>query len=179
MCTIHNPARLTAISLLAAAVLLVGSPGFAQITTSPGKTAVFSRDFLGMLPTASASILSAQIVKGKSKSVVRLDATVRYEVEVGSPPGCDLDLRPQVNGTDMGVDIRFPIFGDGTASDLLVANGSWWLDLDAAEAANPGSFKNKPLNIELLAEDRNGPSSPCAGPGGMGEATMSVEMVKK
>jgi len=26
---------------------------------------------------------------------------------------------------------------------------TWWLDLDAAEAANPGKFIGKPLNIEL------------------------------
>jgi hypothetical protein len=33
--------------------------------------------------------------------------------------------------------------------------GTWWLDLDAAEAANPGMFIGEPLLIELNAGSSN------------------------
>jgi hypothetical protein len=36
-----------------------------------------------------------------------------------------------------------------TATVTCSASGSWWLDLDAAEAAHPGTILGKPLIVEL------------------------------
>ena len=48
----------------------------------------------------------------------------------------------------------------------------FWLDLDAAEAANPGVFIGKPLNIELLG-------GAFSSPDGIYHATLSARMEKK
>ncbi len=66
-------------------------------------------------------------------------------------------IRPTVNGVDMelingaglGVD-----FSQECGTTFCTLTGMWWLDLDAAEAAHPGMFKGRPLNIALLRVQR-------------------------
>jgi hypothetical protein len=56
----------------------------------------------------------------------------------------------------------------------FTATGTWWLDVDAAEAANPGMFIGKPLNITLSgAEDTGGPSNTSL------TATLTARVQKK
>jgi hypothetical protein len=54
------------------------------------------------------------------------------------------------------------------------ASGTWWLDLDAAEAANPDVFVGEPLAVELVGGLLAG-----SDPESSGTVTMSVQMLKK
>jgi hypothetical protein len=50
-------------------------------------------------------------------------------------------------------------------------SGTWWLDLDAAELANPGMFVNMPLVVILSPGSTNA--------GIFGTATLTATMQKK
>jgi hypothetical protein len=54
-------------------------------------------------------------------------------------------------------------------------SGSWWLDLDAAEAAHPGVFIGQPLLIRLIG----GEISSSIDSNGEWNAALSVQMLKK
>jgi hypothetical protein len=43
-----------------------------------------------------------------------------------------------------------------TANVRCAATGTWWLDIDAAEAAHPGQFVKQPLNIVLIGQELTG-----------------------
>jgi len=114
--------------------------------------------------------LSAALKQGRKKHVVAVEATMQVSPSVASLPS----LRVQVNG--------YPANGPTVTIDCKLVNssrcplaGSWWLDLDAAEAAHPGVFIGKMLIVELLAGNETvaPPTNPSA------EVTMSVRLVKK
>ena len=114
--------------------------------------------------------LSAVLKQGRKKHVIAVEAAMQVATSVASLPS----LRVQVNG--------FAANGPTVTIDCKLVNsvrcplaGSWWLDLDAAEAAHPGVFIGKVLIVELLAgnETVSPPTNPPA------EVTMTVRLVKK
>jgi hypothetical protein len=56
---------------------------------------------------------------------------------------------------------------------LTTLMGTWWLDLDVAEAANPGVFIGMPLSVELVGGEG------FAAFQSHGKVTMSVRLQKK
>jgi hypothetical protein len=57
-------------------------------------------------------------------------------------------LRVEVNGVaasgpDVGLDCK-------NVNPICPLSGSWWLDIDTAEAASPGAFVGQPLTVELI-----------------------------
>ena len=79
--------------------------------------------------------------------------------------GVDLEITD-----DLGTGSSMSVNCASTATYGCTGAGHWWLDLDAAEAASPGTFIGKPLVIQLLGGG--------AGPLGV-SASMSARLEKK
>ena len=125
----------------------------------------------------------ATLKKGKPKRVVVVEATMTKGVATPGAP-VTLSMFPDVNGVLMEPDASGGVSGPGPLEDCggfginppafsCTLTGTWWLDLDAAEAANPGVFINQPLVVTLHGGDF----------AGMGvvpvDVTMSVRLEKK
>jgi len=125
-------------------------------STSPGKHSVHASSNNLTLPgfqttAILAPLLTGTSAKGLPKRVLRVDGFLSSIDE-----GENAYIKPRCNGVDFE---PTDDVGNGSASGVncpvgatltCSASGSWWLDLDAAEAAHPGTFIGKPLVIELL-----------------------------
>ena len=88
-----------------------------------------------------------------------------------SAAGAYFYVFPRVNGVGLNpLDLSAAV--SCAAAVDCTATGTWWLDLDAAEAAHPGSFIGKPLNVDLLGQN-------VSGPGYFGYAGLRARLVKK
>jgi hypothetical protein len=108
------------------------------------------------LPAASVVLLSGQIAKGKKKRVLTVQAMMTNGASAPSVLPIVLSLQPLANGVAME-----PTSGGGAQGAVVdcgfstpptaacTVTGHWWLDLDAAELAHPGTFIGKPLEITL------------------------------
>ncbi len=147
-------------------VLFSASPGFSA-STSPGGNSVYESATGVPLPVGPAPLLVGTISKGLRSRVLEVNAMLTVGVPFG--PGIELSLLVDVNGVLMEplpsgpfgavqscVDIGFGASG-------CTISGTWWLDLDAAEAASPGVFLRKPLTITLFGGLVPGPAPPPAG----------------
>ena len=117
-------------------------------TTSPGKTAVFGSEDAGSLSlSGSTGGLSGTISKGKRGRVLQLAASLSV---AGDPAVSSIYLQPFVNGTSFnplqGLSYYTGQCDTAAATDCTISITAW-LDLDAAEAAHPGTFIGKPLSI--------------------------------
>ncbi len=155
--------------------VVTSTQGFAA-STSPGKNLAFeSSDFNGDgdIPQSVTTLLTATIVKGKKKHVLMVEATLSTGSSLCSSY---LYMRTEVNGV-LPMEPR----GGGGHDEVLqpcnsgpaTLTGTWWLDLDAAEAAHPGVFIGQPLTVKLLG----GEGFPA--PQSDGKVTMSVRIQKK
>ena len=138
---------------------LTAAPVFAaDATTSPGKTSVFvAHQSSGYADICCQVKLNATINRGRRHEVLRIDGTFKAVNTFGCSP-TDVDMfPPQVNGIIVNPDalggwISAVAHCDPSVHVCPTITGTYWLDLDAAEAANPGMFIGKPLNITLLGE---------------------------
>lgn len=167
---------LTLAVMALSAILLPVHPSLGE-STSPGKNAAFeSSDFgaTGDIPPASGGpLLTATIAKGKKKRVLAMEATLTSGTG-GSPPGDGYTMGVAVNGVEVGpIDPGGFTLRDHPCPDSRCTfTSSWWFDIDAAEASNPGQFVNQPLTIILFGGDSGGVQSRAT-------VTMSVRMEKK
>ena len=133
--------------------VLGASAAFAAGTTSPGKNAVYASADNVPIPSTYGSVLSATIEKGKKKRVLEIDLVATNYTDDDA-----LVIRPVVNGltiaepkvlgsTNVGQAVNF------CSGYVCTTSGQWWLDLDAAEASNPGMFIGQPLVIDFEAGD--------------------------
>ena len=155
---------------LIAAVLLVAMSSYAA-TTSPGKTSSFASGDGGLDGVGDIPPLTAQILKGKSKTVIKIDASVSTAtnaVLVGDY------LDPSVNGYPLMPSSY--IYGQCSATNgaYCTLTATFWMDVDAAELAHPGVYVGQPLNVTL-----QGGNSATGGAGIAYFATLSVTVVKK
>jgi len=144
----------------------------ADSTTSPGKENFHASTTAVAVPAVSEGVLlSGVIARGKKGRVLIVEAFV------GSLAAGESGLfRPRVNGVfleptdDFGNGNAMGINCPSTATRSCTGSAHWWLDLDAAEAAHPGTFFNQALNIDLLG----------AGAGPLGVvANLSARLEKK
>jgi hypothetical protein len=136
----------TLATLVFAGILLSLSAASAQ--PSPGKSSAFAFGDDVVLPdgpTGEATLASAVITKGKKRHALAITAAMQVNTSVG--PALP-SLRVEVNG----VPAVGPTVGLDCKNENLICplSGSWWLDLDAAEAANPGVFVGEPLTVDLI-----------------------------
>jgi hypothetical protein len=141
------------IALLALCLPMIA---YGDASTSPGKHSVHASANDLSLPGFQTSavltpLLTGTIAKGLPKRILMVHGLL---TSIGA--GENAYIKPRCNGVDFE---PTDDFGNGSASSVncpadatlaCSASGSWWLDLDAAEAAHPGVFIGKPLVIELL-----------------------------
>lgn len=161
--------RLVVTAILGGSIV-TSAPGLAQ-TTSPGKNAVFVAGSFGPLPLATNTLLSGTIVKGKAKRVLAIEGmfTTGFGPAVGDVVllGARVDT---ISGTlavlppDAGVRCTF--------GQQCTITGTFWLDLDEAEANNPGTVVGQPLTVRLVGGVVGAPPE-------NGDLTMTVRMQKK
>jgi len=148
----------------------------AQNTTSPGKNAVFASNQV-TFDLCCGFQLGATIEKGKSKRVLKVEATYGTGLVAG-PNACAAPWRNEIFASVNGVAMNGSIgFGNGPLcpGPECFNTGVFWLDLDAAEAAHPGTFIKRPLDIQIYGDDLAIPFG-CILQHGI---TLAAEMVKK
>jgi hypothetical protein len=164
--------RRSILGLLGAIVVFGASTAFAVVESScpspctkPPKESLFVHETGATITSGfgNCTVLAGTIAKGKKKTVLRVDASFRgTSVSTGN----DCSVNMTVNGIGMN--------GAGgyynTPAPCISVTGSFWLDIDAAEAANPGMFINQPLTITL--DCRADVNTPYA-------ATFSAQVIKK
>ena len=161
-----------AIAVSVALLAMVASPAWAQKNAA---AATFFAPFTG------DDTITATIDKGKKKRllIANASALIRDSIEVGNY--CDLILTLTAKGVRMMAET-----GSGHAQTSCdcstfgcigcTLNATAYLDLDAAEAANPGLFVKQAIDVELAI--RVAGNGTCAG-GAPDAATLVVQMIKK
>ena len=144
-------------------------------TISPGKESAFASSAdVSPLPNSDPAnpLLSVTIEKGKRRRVLVIEATV----EDRSSALILLRIGPSVNGVGVQGPNASVNCDPANGVTVCTASGVWWLDLDAAEAASPGTFVGQPLVVKLVGGDAITADGPGPGPYG---ASLVVRMVKK
>jgi hypothetical protein len=133
------------------------------------------------LPTGftTASLLTGTITKGKRKTVVAIEAML---TAIGNNTGPRIDaIWPTINGFNVEPeDAGGPHIAQincstitGTSTNFCTTTGTFWLDIDAAEAAHPGMFIGKALTITLMGVENTGNGDSLLG------ATLTARVQKK
>jgi len=135
----------TGVAAVGTAAFLVSTPVRVQAdaSSSPGKFAAAATltnvDLTTDPDPVSATI---QLAKGKAKRLLIVNVTAATDtydgrITIAPPMANGINLEPQ--SSFAGVDCR--------DIDHCSAAGTWWMDLDVAEAANPGSVVGVPLTV--------------------------------
>ena len=162
--------RSIALGLLAALLASsVASTGFAATPSLPKNAVAVSATSVSLPLLAPAPLVSGTIAKGKKGYLLAVEAMMNLFAQV-----IVADIRPRVNGVLLGpleatVDCKF------TGAQSCTDTGTFWIDLDAAEAAHPKMFIGKPLVIDLLGENQSASGDPATA----GAVTMTAHLVKK
>lgn len=136
--------------LAAVLCLTARAPALADALASPGKDAAYSSVSGVSLTSGTGPVPAAtvQILKGKKKRVLEVDIT---GIVTTSVAGQAMGVIARLNG----LSLFEPNFGNFQVEHGCVVGtnctvqGRFWLDLDAAEAANPGMIIGQPLNVEV------------------------------
>lgn len=158
---------------ISSCLLLLGSPvgsAYADGTTSPGKNSAFASVSFMMLPAYSSPLLTATIEKGKKKTVLEIVTTL------SATPAAPVTLASNV--TVNGIQAQpglWTVAQDCSANAALGCQLTdvRWIDVDAAEAANPGMFVGQPLVVNFTG------GAFMAGIGSNSAATLAVRVQKK
>jgi hypothetical protein len=172
-------------SLAAAAALglvvgLATTAAAVNYSTSPGKNAAFEAA-TGNVLTVYLPKLTATIEKGKKRTVLAIEAGYTDGPYAPIYGVRSLGLGVTVNGVAIQpnpASAQQNVIDCGltdTAPAACTIVGTFWLDIDAAEAANPGVFVGQPLSIVMSAGHVGG-GPPPANPM---DATLTVRVQKK
>ncbi len=162
-----------ALALAVALFAMAGSPAWAQKNAA---VATFNAPFSG------DDTITATIEKGKKKRFLIANASAVIEDQLATGTYCDLLLSLQANGVDMltGAGSQHAEVGcdcPTVGCPGCTASATVYLDLDAAEEANPGLFVKQPIDVQLTIQT-SGPGL-CAGGLTSDAATLVVQMIKK
>lgn len=144
-------------------------------TVSGKQFAAASSEEVSPLPNPDPGnpLLTATILKGRSKRALVIEAMVVDR----SSALIFLRMGPSVNGVAVKPFANTAVPCDpSNGITACTASGVWWLDLDAAEAANPGVFIGQPLVVTLVGGDVITADGPGPGPY---DASLVVRMIKK
>ena len=162
--------RLRPARRVAAALALAPALAFGAASTSPGKNAVaVSAQNVTLTTQFYAPLVTGVIQKGKARSLLVVEGKMTLFGTANTA-----DIVPRVNGVVLEPG---PAWGDlkFSGASSITISGSWFLDVDAAEAANPGQFVGKALTVELLGENDSGNViAPAAG-----QVSLVARLVKK
>ena len=160
--------RGTAIAALAATCIAVATPArAADVTTSPGKAAVFeTRRYANRSINFSGA--EGQILKAKPRNVVTITASAYTHLPQTSAQRLLLYGYVNMSQVETGFTASCP-----PGTDACSVTGTWIVDLDAAEAAAPGTVMGKPVDVWVSLFDAN------ANDADQIQITMAARMEKK
>lgn len=158
--------------LLAASAVHAADSCLAPCAKIPKKTRHVSTAPSIILPAGSAVLLTtpgATLAKGKKKRVIVVEATMTSGIPgplpmvltmsatlngvAMEPTGNPVGIITECGGTGLSPWLGGPFFG-------CTLSGTFWLDLDQAETASPGTFIGMPLTVALLGGDFAGVGGP-------------------
>jgi hypothetical protein len=153
---------------LAAACLTVATPArAADVTTSPGKASVFeTRRYADR--SINFSSAEGQILKAKPKNVVTITASAYTHLPLTNAQRLLMYAYVNASQVETGFTTSCP-----SGSDACSVTGTWIVDLDAAEAAAPGTVMGKPVDVWVSLFDANGNDADQI------QITMAARMEKK
>ena len=158
--------RLALYATVALLLVASASPGFGQ-GTSPGRNAAAEAAFIfDLQPPGGPPLLTATLIRGRAKRLLMIDATM----VMNDDGPVQISIGPLVNGVGVWPNSA-AVEHCGAAEFACTASGHWWLDLDTAEAENPGAFIGQPITVQLFAGESTGI--------GQAEVSMRVWMEKK
>jgi len=134
-------------------VLTVAGPSFAQSYSYSGKKAALAlirygaANGGGPMPSADVSLASTSIARGLRKNVLVVHGELTGR---GNGNASAVRSNAAVNGHGMEGETAY---GNCGGSEGCSATGTWFLDLDKAEASFPGTFIGQTLTIELVGGD--------------------------
>lgn len=160
-------AAVTSIALLGL-VALMPVPARADAASSPGKvTAV--RSAVALTVDSSPVPTTVQLVKGKRSYLLVVSGMLSGNAATGTLIG----LGAKVNGVDFEpIDLNNSRIFQQCAVGFCTITGTWFVDLDAMEAVNPGMFVNMPLSVSLHPQSIGGLLT-------QGKVTLTATLVKK
>ena len=139
---------------------------------NPPKSTIFVWEHGGVLDGAARMVpLNGTLAQGKANTVLHVDASliIRADATIGS-----VFISVLVNGMAAGGVGSFVNGCTMGGSTYCSTTGTFTVDLDALEGANPGAFIGQPLNVVLSGGSRAGGT-----PGLSYEAMFSALLVKK
>ena len=151
-------------------LLFLASHGsvLADATSSPGKFAAYSSLSGVSIPGAGATVATVQISKGRKKRVLEVDVTAIDPSSVTEVIG----IRATANGLAMEPTTFLQVeHSRDSVYNNFTAHALYWLDVDTAEAANPGMFVNVPINVDVVLYSGSTPST--------GNVSVRARLVKK
>lgn len=134
-------------AVLVSLLALAPNMARADASSTPGKfAAAVSQSEVDLL---QGGTVSGQLEKGKKKRILKITGRT-------DPEGMHGYLRSYITVNGIAVEPLEGLYGDQAATYCTggypcLINATWWLDLDAAEAAHPGMFINVPLNVVMTA----------------------------
>ncbi len=149
--------------------LLLLSASLASADVSPGKNVALA----SINQFADSYTIQATILKGKKNHVLIINSEANvFGAQAG---GYCLGANLTVNGI---VQLAQPTVGQGVACtqcnfNSCTVHGTYWLDIDAAEAANPGVFYNVPITVSHSGTPNN------VGGISFGNAVLTATLQKK
>jgi hypothetical protein len=112
--------------------------------------------------TNAVTLVTGTITKGKHRTVVAIEGML---TAIGNNQGPRVDqiwptingviVEPEFGGQPHLAEVNCPTMTFPSTS-FCTTTGTWWLDIDAAEAANPGMFIGKALTITLMGAETTG-----------------------
>jgi hypothetical protein len=162
-------------------------PADAQVSFDGKATSFHTATAIPLPGSPGAPILVGTIAKGKKKKILEINAMITSEdLAPGAP--WTLNLYIDVNGVSADPTLATPPGGavQDCGSDTFsgpysqpvegcTVSGTWLLDLDAAELANPGVFIKQPLTVTMYGGVGTNPGIA----GIPASASLSVKMLKK
>jgi hypothetical protein len=117
-----------------------------------GRNSAFAEVYIfDLAPPGGPPAVELTIPRGRAKRMLLADATM-VSNEFGPTT---ISVGPLVNGIPMH-SADAAVANCSTGEFGCTASGHWWMDLDAAEAANPGSFIGQPLVLRFYAAEETG-----------------------
>lgn len=160
------------LTALIATLTVASGTAQAAASATPGKNSAYATVSGLSFSTPAIQPVSVEILKGKKKTVLEIDLTVSaflstgdlLEVGVLVNNSLALPLEPETGYYTIE---KCPSF-----STICTVNAHYWLDLDAAELAAPGTIIGQPLTVRatMLATPATAND---------GTATLRARLVKK
>ena len=140
--------------------------------TKPPKANLFVRETAGVIGTSGP--VSGTLARGQKRTALRLDGSADFQTNgSGGVAGVNFTVNGIAFYGGVGGFLGETSVPCPSGSTICGVTWTYWIDIDAAEASNPGVFIDQPLVITLLPVTNSSPN------GSAYKASFSAQVVKK